>query len=512
MRWRFSHLSLGLLVLAIGALIWAFAGGLQELVVRWDSQPEYGHGYVLPLVAGYLIWEQRFALQKLASAPSWWAVMLVLIALGLFVIGELSALFLLIHYAFILVLVGLAGALIGWRGTRLILIPLSFLVFAVPLPYFVEAQLTARLQLWSSQMGVEFIRLWNIPVFLEGNLIDLGKFRMAVVEACSGLAYLYPLLGLGCICAYLFRASWWKRLLLILSTIPIAIMLNSLRIGLIGVLVQYFGPAVAEGFLHDFQGWAVFGVCVAVLVVEMWLLNFRNNDGIGLETPSTPAISLDTDVATRPLSKPFLVTLALIGAAAVFSGVVNERVEQPPARSAFSDFPTRLGDWHGQVQVLDPGTISYLGMTDYLLADYNNGNALVNIYVAYYASQRKGFSPHSPLVCLPGGGWTVSNTELHEVTLGTGTDALKVKRAVIRKGEVTELMYYWFQERGRQMNDEYVMKWYLLRDALMLGRSDGALVRVRTALEPGESEADMDARLTRFVVAAAMELPRFLPE
>ena len=117
-----------------------------------------------------------------------------------------------------------------------------------------------------------FIRLFQIPVYLEGNVIDLGVYKLQVVEACSGLRYLYPLMSLGFLAAYLFQAPLWQRALVFLSTIPITIAMNSLRIGLVGVMVDHFGPQDADGFLHMFEGWIIFIACALLLVAEMYVL------------------------------------------------------------------------------------------------------------------------------------------------------------------------------------------------------------------------------------------------
>src|SRR5262249_11465682 len=124
-----------------------------------------------------------------------------------------------------------------------------------------------------SRIGVAIVRLFGISVFLEGNVIDLGIYKLEVAEACNGLRYLFPLMTLGFLFAYFFKAGWWKRVFLFLSSIPIAILMNSLRIGVIGVMVDRWGTKMAEGFLHDFQGWSVFMVSVGVMILEMIALS-----------------------------------------------------------------------------------------------------------------------------------------------------------------------------------------------------------------------------------------------
>src|SRR5690606_33071906 len=147
--------------------------------------------------------------------------------------------------------------------------PILILLFAIPVPYFIEAILTARLQLLSSELGVIFIRWMDIPVFLSGNIIDLGRVQLEVAEACSGLRFLYPLMSIGFILAYFYQTHIAKRLIIFLSTIPITILMNSLRIALTAVLVERYGQAAVEGLAHDAEGWLTFGGCLLLLFSEI---------------------------------------------------------------------------------------------------------------------------------------------------------------------------------------------------------------------------------------------------
>ena len=253
-------------------LILAFKEGLQYLLVRWDTQEEYSHGYLIPLVTAYLIWQRKDLLKTLEFKPTWFPVIFVGIGIAVSAIGEISAIYVLIHFSLIVIILAMAWALMGWHAFKYVMIPLGLLGFAIPLPYFLEAALTADLQIISSNLGVAFIRLFGIPVYAEGNVIDLGVYQLQVVEACSGLRYLYPLMGVGFIVVYLYQVEFWKRALVFLSTIPVTILMNSFRIGVIGVLVDNWGIGMAEGFLHYFEGWIIFIACLSILVAEMWLL------------------------------------------------------------------------------------------------------------------------------------------------------------------------------------------------------------------------------------------------
>ncbi len=356
---------LGLLVVAsILVAFIAFGGGLQELLRRWSVQEEYSHGYLIPVIAGWLLWTRRDALLANIGKPSWIGPLVILLAALLHIVGKLSSLVLLPQLAFILALIGIVLAFGGMSLLRVTFIPIAFLIFAIPLPYVVEAGLTFQLQLISSQLGVFFIRLFQIPVYLEGNVIDLGVYKLQVVEACSGLRYLYPLMSLGFLAAYLFQAPMWQRVLVFLSTIPITILMNSLRIGLVGVLVNYWGPQDADGFLHMFEGWIIFIACAGLLAAEMYVLArvvsgkqfFDVFHPPKLTTSAMLPIAAPQRGARAPLIACFLL-LCATGAAGLF---VSARQEIIPDRKLFVSFPTNLGDWRGRPSSLDRQTEHFL--------------------------------------------------------------------------------------------------------------------------------------------------------
>jgi EpsI family protein len=151
-----------------------------------------------------------------------------------------------------------------------------------------------------------------------------------------------------------------------------------------------------------------------------------------------------------------------------------------------------------------------LKVDDYILADYSQpGGAPINFYVAYYASQRTNESPHSPIVCLPGGGWSIVLLQ-REIFENAGA-VYPYNRAVIQNGAKRDLVYYWFDERGRAVADEYWAKWYLLSDSVMKNRTDGALIRLVTPIESHETETDADERMQSFMRVALPRLTGFLP-
>lgn len=509
--WRMNWQTWLWLGVALALMSFAFGEGIHELVLRWDKQEEYSHGYLLPILSLYFIWQKKNIIRLSEFSPSWLGLILILVALIIFIIGEVSALFILTQYALILVLLGLALAVMGWPAIKPVLIPILLLIFAIPLPYFLEANLSANLQLLSSKLGVYFIRWCQIPVYLEGNVIDLGVYKLQVVEACSGLRYLFPLISLGFICAYLFDTVFWKRSILVLSTIPITILMNSFRIGMIGVLVDNWGIDMAEGFLHDFEGWIVFMACFGVLFIEMAILSRIGQDkkslfeifGLHQEIELDPS---QYTIKERQNSLPLVASVIALVISAFIVSSIGKREEIIPPRAMFPEFPTQLSEWKGEQSAMEQTVTKYLGLTDYIIADYKNEKSeSVNFYAAYYESQRKGVSPHSPRVCIPGGGWQIS--EIDRTQIGD----LPINRIIIKKEDNTQLVYYWFQQRGRRFANEYAMKWYLFKDALLLNRTDGALVRITTTVSQNENIADADNRLIAFANQLTPVLPKFIP-
>jgi len=499
----------GLFTIAIGLAIFTYWLGLSEAVLRWGIQEEYSHGYLIPLVSLYIIWEKKDLIVSSIGEPRWSGVVLILLAVLVLIIGEISALFLLTQYSFVLLLIGLSLVTIG-TATKYTAAPILLLLFAIPLPYVIEVLLTAKLQLWSSSIGVSFIRMFQIPVFLEGNVIDLGVYKLQVVEACSGLRYLFPLMSLGFIAAYFYQASFWKRAVIFLATIPITILMNSFRIGAIGVLVDNWGISMAEGFLHDFEGWIIFMACAVLLFALVWLLERLTNKNVSFAKVFGVVAVPNQNTATKKVLSgsigPLLASVALLAAAMVSTQVLDNREEISLEHVSFINFPMRLGAWEGQHDKLDSGVIKKLAMDDYLMANYQHSDhpLPVNLYIAYYQSQRKGASPHSPRVCIPGGGWEIA--DLKRVIV----NGHRANRVIIQKGENRQLVYYWFQGHGRIVANEYINKWYLFLDAIFKNRTDGALVRYVTVVLPNETIETANERVLDLMIKADAELPTYI--
>jgi exosortase D (VPLPA-CTERM-specific) len=515
--WRLSWGPI-LIAAAVAALsLWLFWDGLWFLGSIWTTSPEYSYCILIPPIAAFLIWQQKDRLELMPFDGSWWGVVLLLLGGGLLVLGQLATIYTLVQYAYLITLYGLVLSFLGGRGFRLIGIPMLILAFMIPLPAFFYYNLSTNLQLLSSELGVWFMRLFGISVFVEGNVIDLGGYKLQVAEACDGLRYLFPLMTLGFLMAHFYKGAMWKRVVLFLSSIPITILMNSWRIGTIGLMVERWGIQMAEGFLHEFQGWMVFMFSAGLLLAEMALLNRIGHETgtwrelFGVDFPA--ATPQGAAVRQRKMPRSFIVAGAVL---VMFVGValmLPRPAEIVPTRTSFIEFPLSLGPWTGHRRSLEGVYLDQLKLDDYLLADYfDNGGQAINLYMSYYNSQRKGDAVHSPRACLPGGGWQLRDFDQRTLAgVMVGGKELRVNRTLIELGNQRQLVYYWFQQRGRIVTNEFAVKWYLFWDALTRQRTDGAMIRIIANVPSGTDAAAADQALTRFAAQIAPQIPRYVP-
>jgi exosortase D (VPLPA-CTERM-specific) len=514
---RLKLLAWILLAAALAAAVLAMRTGFMQMLSWWLTRPEYGHGIIIPFVAAFLVWQRRDQIERMPFTGSWVGLLLVLFGAAVGAIGKLSALFTIEHYSVLIMLYGLILALTGWHVLRLIWVPLLILIFMVPLPEFLYQNFSSELQLLSSQIGVWFMRLFGVSVYVEGNVIDLGVYKLQVAEACDGLRYLFPLTSIGFLIAYFSNTALWKRVVVFLSGIPITVLMNSFRIGAIGVMVEHWGVRMAEGFLHEFQGWVVFMASGALMVLEMLLLARIGADRkpwrdlLGLEFPARAP--KDLPAVARAVPASLYATTGMLLLAAAVSLSLPERAESIPQRTSFAEYPNAIGPWTGRREALKAIYLDQLMLDDYYLADFTRGTeSPINYYIAWYDSQRAGRSAHSPRSCLPAGGWQIKSlTQRVLPGVRVGEEALRVNRVLIQLGTQQQLVYYWFQQRGRVITNEYVVKWYLFWDALTRNRTDGALVRLAVALPRGGTAAAADRELTQFAAIAAGTLTPFIP-
>jgi exosortase D (VPLPA-CTERM-specific) len=509
------------LVVATVAAGWFFADGLDALLTAW-SLPEYSHGPLIPILSGLLFLRQ---LKEVPPEPGpkrdrWVGVTVIFAAIAIGAAGKLANISDIVAYATILWVGGLLLVSFGWKTGKHFWPPVLHLVFMLPLPGVLYFKLNTWLQLISSELGVFFLQLVNVPVYLEGNIIDLGVLRLHVAEACSGLRYLFPIMSFSYVFATLYRGPMWHKAVLLLSAAPITVLMNSVRIALAGVIAQEYGTDWLDGFTHFFEGWVIFITCVALLFLLAWgMLKLQRKP---MTLPQ--ALDLDTDGLTTQAARirlvqpsAALITSAVLALAAIGAfQALPERGVQDVARDPFYLFPRNLGDWQqdGPREILAANIVDGLNSDDYhsIILARAADEPEVGLFMAWYADQTQG-GIHSPEICLPGAGWEIAWLERSDIADRMGTDTpFNINRAIIQQNDTRMMVYYWFQQGERRIAWDFAAKFYLLIDGVTSGSTDGALIRLTTLIGPDEEDAVAEARLQSVLDGLMPVLPRFVPD
>jgi exosortase len=257
------------LILAYGLL---YRHVFVKLVHDWWTDDNYSHGFLIIPIAAYLAWERRGRFIAAATNTSLFGLVVVVGSILVLMAGVLGAELFVTRISLLGALVGSLLFLFGWQRVRVMVFPLAFLLLMIPIPAIIFNQIAFPLQLLASRVGEVTLSAADIPVLREGNVLILANTTLEVAEACSGIRSLVSLLTLGIVLGYLADPRAWTRVLIALSTIPVAILANGARVAGTGIAAHRFGPEAAQGFFHEFSGWVVFVVAFAMLMLLQRLL------------------------------------------------------------------------------------------------------------------------------------------------------------------------------------------------------------------------------------------------
>ncbi len=253
-----------------------YSGVVVKLVHDWYTDPDFSHGFLVPLFSAYLLWRKRDELRRTPVQQSWAGVPLILLAIVTLFLGVYGAELFLSRISLVMLFAGLVWTMAGRHMLREVRFALLILLLAIPLPAVVYNQITFPLQIFASKVAGAVLPVFGVPVLRDGNIIKLPSMDLEVAEACSGIRSLMSLLTAAIFYGYFLEPSTKRRVILALAALPIAVVANSARIVGTGLAVQYWDPDKALGFFHEFSGWLIFVVSLFCLYLLHTAMNMQS--------------------------------------------------------------------------------------------------------------------------------------------------------------------------------------------------------------------------------------------
>ncbi len=489
---------------------------LRTVVNIWLNDEDYSYGFFIPLMSAYLLWEKRRELKTYALSTSWGVLPLVVIFVLVSLYGILGSSGNISMPSLPVLLILFTAFVFGIATAKRLILPLGLLFFMIPVPAIFERTIGMFLKSVSTKVGGAIIGLLDIPVHISGNIIDLGTSQLQVVDACSGLRYVFPLLALGIVYAYFFQRVVWKRIFCVIATLPIAVATNTLRIGITGVMTERYGSDAAEGFFHGFSGWALFMVAFAFLFVIGRILRFLppKADSTGQSNYEYRDSLYLPITQGGPAGSALIVTVVLL----IIVGTLSFSTKALPAikiRNTITSFPTQFSGWQGRAEPIDPEEVIQSGAEEALSSQYRNtDHGTVWLYIGYRSTAflaNENFF-HSPTVCLPSSGWKTVSTSTHIIRDIPPFGRVPVTEMITEDAGSRQLVYFWFQTKDRVTEDKNINRFHLALHAIKRDNTHDLFIRPITAIGDHEAIEKARERLDGFVRDMMPTLLTFLKD
>ncbi len=441
----------GILGLALAGLIALYWETAASAVRTWADSSLFGHGFLIVPLCGYLLWQRRSVLARMAPRPCFWGFAAIALMAFAWRVGEATAILLVQQFALIGMIQALFLTILGPRVVRAIAFPLFYLVFAVPFGAF----LIAPLQVFTAEFVVGFLQLAGVPVRTDGLLIHIPSASFLVAEACAGVRFLLVSLALGVLAAQLFYRGWTRRILFVGLSVAVPIIANGLRAGGIVLIAHLRDVPSAVDFDHVTYGLVFLSFVMLCLLALGMTFRERGWDGLRAAPPA-PNLAVARAAGSFPaFSLAGSGALLLAAAAVVWAGVDARRA--PFATPARLSPPSVSSPW--RPLGVTPGTWrpSFPGADSEILASYADAGRRVDLYLAYYDYERQGAEVVNELNKFAdgevwrrvGGGAARARLEGRPRTLGT-------VRLVSPAGG--RLVWYWYWVDGRFTSNPFVAK------------------------------------------------------
>lgn len=489
---------------------------LKAMAMTWLNNDDYSYGFIIPFTSAYLLWEKRNCLKEIPVNSSWCVLPGLVLFVLLSIYGILGSSGNISMPAIPILIILFVAFCFGIEIVKRLTMPLGFLVFMVPVPSIIERYIGLRLNSIAYITGGEIIRFFGIPVNVCGNIIDMGLTQLQVVDACNGMRYIFALLAIGVVYAYFFEKITWKRIVAVLATIPIAILINSLRIGITGVLTDKYGAKIAEGFLHEFSGWVLFMVAFAFLfLIGRFLSLFLPRNPVNQATNNnekTQTVPLQKEHGN--VNKAFFVSIMLLIVVGFFS-LSTAALPAVKIKGGLEAFPLQFSGWKGQFQVVNPEMVTASGAEEAFSGFFVKSDTdVISLYIGYRSTvflTNDNFF-HTPTVCLSSSGWNVIEDSTHIITNVPFWGGVTVAKMVIESLVEKELVYFWFQTKDKFTPYKAINRFHLAMHAIRRDNTYGIFIRLMVPIQVGESVEDAEIRMDQFIREMMPVLMEFLRE
>lgn len=495
---------MAILVALVGTVAAQTIAGLLDL---WSGRDDYSHGYLVPLISGYLAWTRREVLLKVPLEPARCMGALVLGISGLAVLlAQLGGLITPGGVALMGMILGVVLLVTGVKWTKHLLVPIGYLGFCVPILDFVIEPLHWPFQLLTAEMSTKALQGLGVPAFLEGNLIVIPEVTMEVATQCSGASLLIAVAAIGVPLAFLNLRLWWTRVGLLVFGLAVAVVANWARVIVIG-LYAHLGGKEFHGPMHIFQGLSVAWIGFIALFVGLWAFGRIEDWRIVAmrATPSGPgwaAYRLSEGLRTQVRRAAWIGVLILVGLAAVMYSTAPISTS---LRQDFSYFPNQIGPWRGERIGSDRAFVRVQGAAAELVREYVTmpGREKVQLYVAYVERQGQGKEIINDQT-------SHLHQQLSHVSIGdTGSEVVNLGRVDL-KHESREVVF-WYEDNGQVNTDRRLAKLSMLLNGLLHRRTNGALVVISLPLSREADGVEARDDLVQFARTVYPILRAYLP-
>lgn len=500
----------GLQWVAIGLLFSLLYGPLiPGLVSEWYESLTFSYGFLVPFIAGYLLWQRRAELKSIRHCPTVHGAYLLLFAVVVGLLGRAVGDSFTMRASMILALWSSIYLLLGRNFFKAVLFPLSYLGLMIPVPYVLTKEFVYHLRFFDATLAANALQMLGIPVYREAYFLHLPNITLEVADMCSGIASVFALFALGIFYVYFLPIAVHWKIGLVLATFPIAFVANLFRIVVVSALTYFIGPVALEMFFHRFSGTVTFLLALILLVLLGELLRKKYPEHSARNVSSEPYEVGDRRKGAVIAPGPFIIGVVIFMSALYVSQLLETgRVFDLPGPGLVA-LTGRLGPFSaGQATWIDPYT-DRKAHSSVSRIYFGPEKTPIELFVGYRGAQNDGDRLYSPKLVLPER-WNF--VWVRPTSMGVGNGKwIRVNSMLTRAGTATRLVLYWYQISGRSVAGELDHRLIQVRRLILEGRSDGAVVRLATPVLDSEKIEQAEDRLKMFASYLYPELLKILP-